>query len=267
MKYTEDFDELVRRFSAVKDVSGIMLGGSYGTGTNDKDSDYDVYVYADSVIPVETRSSILKDLLKYAEINNQFWETEDDGVLAASGISIDIVYRDIGWVRDNIRGKLEHGYADAGYTTCIWFNFVNSVILYDRDGTFAELQSEFRTDYPEKLRQNIINKNYALLKKQIPAYYFQIEKALKRGDLVSVNHRVAAFLASYFDIILAFNRELHPGEKKLVNYILQNCSEVPADMSVHIEFILKHAADSDMKLLDGIDKLISSLDAMLGFKN
>ncbi|MGT2659563.1 hypothetical protein [Streptococcus saliviloxodontae] len=44
-----------------------------------------------------------------------------------------------------------------------------------------------------------------LLESRLLAYPRQIKKALERRDLVAVNHRVAKFLASYFDLILAFN--------------------------------------------------------------
>ena len=59
------------------------------------------------------------------------------------------------------------------------------------------------------LRQNIIALNYPVLRGVIPAYANQLEKAVKRHDLVSVNHRLAALFASYFDIIFAVSRQLH----------------------------------------------------------
>jgi hypothetical protein len=41
----------------------------------------------------------------------------------------------------------------------------------------------------------------------------QIEKAIKRDDLIMVTRRFAGFLNSYFDIIFAVNRQFILGEK------------------------------------------------------
>ena len=65
--------------------------------------------------------------------------------------------------------------------------------------------------------------------KPFASYCEQIEKAIKRNDFNSVNHRISAFLASYFDIIFAKNEMLHPGEKRLVKYALDNCKILPKD--------------------------------------
>ncbi len=49
--------------------------------------------------------------------------------------------------------------------------------------------------------------------KKNASYLDQIKLAVKRNDPISVNHRIAAFMASYFDIIFALNKVYHPGEK------------------------------------------------------
>ena len=49
-------------------------------------------------------------------------------------------------------------------------------------------------------------------------YLKQIRTAVVRVDPVSLNHRVAAWLASYFDILFAINGRFHPGEKRLLIY-------------------------------------------------
>ena len=52
-------------------------------------------------------------------------------------------------------------------------------------------------------------KNYPNLRATASAYSSQLRPALVCNDWVSVNHRVAAVLASLFDILFAVNRALH----------------------------------------------------------
>jgi len=61
------------------------------------------------------------------------------------------------------------------------------------------------SEYPERLRRNIVAHNHQVPREALPSYGNQLVKALRRADSVSVNHRLAGLLASYFDILLAIN--------------------------------------------------------------
>ena len=52
----------------------------------------------------------------------------------------------------------------------------------------------------------------------IHSYEHQIRSAFRRRDRISLNHRTAAWLASYFDILLAANRRFNSGEKRLLTH-------------------------------------------------
>ena len=86
--------------------------------------------------------------------------------------------------------------------------------------------------------------------KPFASYYEQIEKALKRTDIVSVNHRISAFLASYFDIIFAINKLLHPGEKRLIKFAEENCKILPKDFGLNIEKLLNQPNLNTLKIVD-----------------
>ncbi len=120
------------------------------------------------------------------------------------------MYWDPAWVEGQLNRVWREYQASLGYTTCLWYTVRNSRVLYDRRGWFEALQQHSAQPYPEPLRQAIIAKNHAVLRNVIPSYAHQIEKASRRGDRVSQNHRVAALLASYFDVVFALTRVCIP---------------------------------------------------------
>ncbi len=207
------FAEIINGFSVLNEVEAILLAGSRVTNTSDSLSDYDVYIYVNSEIPLDTREKLLVRHCSYLEVNNQYWETEDDGILL-DGTEIELIYRGLEWLDTELGRTLYYHQASTGYSTCLWSNLMNSKVLFDRSGKLDKLIKKYRINYPDGLRKNIVDKNYPLLSSSLPAYKRQISKALKRNDAISVNHRVTEFLASYFDILFAINKLPHPGEKK-----------------------------------------------------
>lgn len=263
MNINANVTQLVNDFSKLEEVDGILLSGSHATKTNDNDSDYDIYIYATKEITLEKRKVITDKYCSYMELNNTFWETEDDGFLKEGNIPVEIIYRNLAWIDGLLNRILVECEADIGYTTCFWANFINSIILYDKNGDLSKLHKKYNISYPNELKQNIVKKNYPLLKLKMPSYYHQIEKALKRDDFISVNHRVAALFASYFDIIFAVNEMAHPGEKKILKIIKDNNLKVPIDMRINVNNILKYASSNDVAILLEIDLLIAKLDTLL----
>ncbi|WP_342048969.1 nucleotidyltransferase domain-containing protein, partial [Bacillus sp. OTU530] len=72
---------IVNKFSQLQEVEAILLAGSHTTNIQDENSDYDLYIYSNKEIPIVKREEITREFCDYIEINNQFWETEDDGII------------------------------------------------------------------------------------------------------------------------------------------------------------------------------------------
>lgn len=257
------FNDLITAFSKLEGVDSILLGGSRAVNNHDALSDYDIYVYTDRVLPLEDRKQITDKYCQYMELNNQFWETEDDGILKTNNIPIDIIYRSLDWIEESLNRLLFQFNAETGYTTALWYNFLNSKILFDADGRAGRMQEKFSIPYPQQLKTAIIQKNLPLLKEQIPAYIFQIEKAIKRKDLISINHRLSEFFASYFDIIFAVNELPHPGEKKIIAYLRDKAKSLPENMASDIENIIRTAIAGDLKVVEKINQLIDKLEKVI----
>jgi predicted nucleotidyltransferase len=251
-------------FSAFPNVEAIALAGSRAAGAVDQDSDIDLYVYTTSVIPLNDRVAIVEKLgATRADLNLQFWDLGDEWYDKETGIEVDVIYWDTSWIEGQLDRVLVEHQASTGYSTCFWHTIRNSLILYDRSDWLHGLKEKSAVPFPEPLRRAIIAQNHPVLRRVIPSYLHQIEKAMRRNDLVSINHRVAALLASYFDVLFALNHVPNPGEKRLLKTASERCARVPGEMVNQVEGVLGAACSPDPSLIARIDELVNGLDQLL----
>jgi len=250
--------DLLAELSDLPMIEAVALGGSRAGENYDENSDYDIYLYCTQNIPEETRKKILEKYCGYMEIGNHFWEYEDNCTLK-NGIDIDILYRNLEKFCEEVACVVENFEAHNGYTTCMWHNLLQCKIICDKNGRLLKAKQRFDIPYPEKLKVNIINKNLDLLYRKMPAYRFQIAKAMARKDIISINHRVSAFMESYFDILFAINEKTHFGEKKLIFICQKNLAILPDNFEENLhQFFQTLFIDSDTAL-SYLDNIINEL--------
>lgn len=257
----EKIKNLIKDFSEIPEVESIALGGSRATKLNDSNSDYDLYVYLNSNLSKDIREKVLYKYCKYIELNNTYWETEDDCYLN-DGTIIEIIYRNLDEFDKELKSIVLDCNANNGYTTCMWSNINECVVLYDRNKKLKKLKLKYDIEYPENLRNNIIERNLKLLDGYIPSFSSQIEKALIRKDFFSINHRITEFLASYFDIVFAINKIPHPGEKRIISICKNKCKYLPENFEENLNKLLSGNRNKEevmivvKKIIDNVNKLI-----------
>ena len=256
------FEKLWTEFSKLQEVEAIVLGGSRAMDNFDEKSDYDLYIYCSEIPAINIREQILTSTCDYMELGNHFWELEDDCTLK-DGVDIDILYRNLDIFTQEVSSVVESFHVHNGYTTCMWHNLLYSKILYDRNGSFKKVQGRFNVHYPEQLKTNIIQQNMRLLTQNLPSYDKQIKKALKRNDLLSINHRITAFLESYFDIIFALNELTHPGEKRMLSYVKKHAKILPENFEENIQILLKNAFFDSEATIKTLEEIIDNICRVL----
>jgi hypothetical protein len=257
---------VARLFIELPRVEAVGLGGSRGAGGvgHDGISDIDVYVYTRGDIDLAVRRGIVDAAggSSRADLGMTFWGPGDEWLDAATGIHVDVVYFDAAWMADQLDRVIVRHEASLGYSTCFWHTIRGSVVLEDPRGWLTALQQRSHGTYPEDLRRNVIELNHAALRGLLPSYSTQVAKAARRGDLVSVNHRLTGLLASYFDVLFAFNRVPHPGEKRLVE-AASHLPRTPEGMAADLRDLLETATTDLSGLPVRVDRLLDVLDALL----
>ncbi|MDP9356665.1 MAG: DUF4037 domain-containing protein [Chloroflexota bacterium] len=253
------------RYATLPEVRAVTLGGSRTGALHAADSDLGLSVYADPPVPLTARAAVAAAFARpgTAELGNAFWEPGDEWQDAATGLGVDVMFRSPAWIEAELDRLLDRHEASVGYTICFWHNVRRAIPLQDRVGWFPRLQADATRPYPEPLRRAIIAKNHPILRVARSSFLHQIEAAARRDDPVSVQHRTAALLAGYFDILFAVNRRTHPGEKRLLQHAAA-CPRVPDDMERDVLALLSAAGiphrpsviEQANALIDGLDRLL-----------
>lgn len=254
------FNDLVNELKSLEEVEIIMLGGSKSLNKEDELSDYDVYVYFNKHISKEKRENILKKYFKYCEIANEFWEEEDDGILK-NGEEVELIYRDVKFIEEQFKNIFERYNTSFGYSTCMVHNILTAKVIYDKNNIIKEYRKKYNY-YPENLKKKIVLENIKLLDNQMPSLSYQIIKAAKRRDLVSINHRITEYLSIYFDILFALNEEFHPGEKRLLTWV-DKFRVKPLNAKENIERLLCVGTTNFNETISLINELSSDMNNLV----
>lgn len=78
--------------------------------------------------------------------------------------------------------------------------------------------------------------------------------------MISVNHRTAAFLESYFDIVFAMNKLTHPGEKRMVPYAKERAEILPAGFEENLDRLFQNIFTDPDKALQALQNMIVELE-------
>lgn len=255
---------IVANFSELPQVVAIALGGSHCTGFADAESDYDIYVFVKSEIPLSIRRQLAERFDSAPEINNNWWGPGDEWDVQASGTAIDIIYWEAQPYIRQLREVIEGHRPSLGYSTSFWFTVAHATPLFDRDGWFTELQSLAASPYPGELQRAIVRFNHPILRSTRSSYRHQIEVASMRRDPVSVQHRVTGLLASVFDIVFALNRTLHFGEKLQLAHVAALGETVPSNFEHLVRNLIRSTAGADhTEVVENVDALCDVLDLMV----
>ena len=255
-----ELNEFINDFCSIEGIQALILGGSRAAERTDEKSDYDFYVYSENGIDRNNRRKILSKYCQYFEIGNEYWELEDNGQLNC-GIDFDLVYRNLQQFVKTVADVVEKYNANNGFTTCLWYNVLNSKIIYDKNDVYKKIKERFTVPYPEKLKENIIKRNMVLLSDSVVSYDKQIKKSIYRKDMINLNNRISAFLASYFDVIFAINELPNPGEKRIMQICLNECSILPDGFEGNVNNLIQNNAESG--ILETINNIIDELKKIL----
>lgn len=255
-------DSLTAAYAELPQVDAVAVAGSRGSDGVGADaiSDIDLFVYTRGPIDVATRRGVMEAHEGVSRVDPQM---NLEWLHVPSGIGVDVIVFDAAWMEDTVLRVVERHQAAMGYTTCFWHTIRQSTPGFDRTGWFASLQRRCAVPYPDALRQNIVDHNHPMLRNAMPSYANQIAKAIRRADQVSVNHRIAALVASYFDCLFAANGVTHPGEKRLVSWAERRCRFVPEQMGKDLDAVYAAAGTDVAALMPLITRLLDRLDPAL----
>lgn len=261
--------QVVNEYKCIDEVLAVTLSRSGVNCDNKFFSDIDIDILIKDNIDFERRKKILSKFTDELYTGVGRTGVYDRFFLRNSTTLIEISYISLDKLEKNLIDVVDKCIPNIGYTTYQWRNVINAYIAYDKDNIYKKLQEEYRRPFPEQLKVNIINENYWLLKGGVESYYKKIEDAIKINDIEKIKKNIKGFLESYFDIIFAINEIQHPGEKKILTYVLNNCSKIPEGINEQVNSLIERSVvqddilEVDNSILEEVDSIIEELDKLI----
>lgn len=263
---------VAERLAAVSRVRAAVVVGSHASGVAEEQSDVDLFIYAtdDNEDLTVARADVVKELADTSRpptLGVPGHPNTDAWILRDTETWVDAMYWTTSWAEDELEWRLVHHAPKVGYTTAFWRSIRDGIPVFERDDWHASLQRRAKTPYPDELRHSIVRLNRNLIGSENPfSFRHQAATAAVRSDRVALQHAVGKWLASYFDVLFAANRVLHPGEKRLVEFAKRECDAVPLEFETDVNEMIRLMAASPLHIGSHADEMVVRLDVVAGVR-
>ena len=256
---------LVRQFA--RGEYAIALGGAHAKGTADSESDLDLYLFANSVLPTDERTRMT---VAFSPEVTGAYSWQDD--LPFSDTGTDFYFRGMRvevWLRNAERiertiaecldGVLKRDlvtWTTTGfYNHCALSDVKVMVPLEDPFGIIARWKSQVG-GYPRKLRD-------AIIAQHLPAARFwpdnfHYKSAVERVDVIYATGIVQQVMHNLLQVLFALNESYFPGDKNL-GVALDHLPRQPAEVRRKVESLLWPAAPATRETLRAQAEALRSL--------
>lgn len=246
-------------------VAAVYVGGSRASRMADEHSDTDIYVLTTGRVDLEWRRALIEARTPTRMSLAPGHFGDGDAWADADGV-FDVMFWDLEETLNGLRRVLIDHVPSSGYTTAFWHTIRDWREIGRRGGhdkALDELAELAARPYPEGLAKAIIDNNRILLRGVMFSLEDQLITAARRGDTISINHRTAAIIASWTDIVFAANMTPHPGEKRLYDH-LAGLPSTPHDWRQDITQLLAADRESAPGICRGmLDRLEAWLEQQL----
>ena len=112
--------EIASAFAGIAGVEAVAWCGSAAMQKADSLSDYDLYVYWRTPVPLDARKKIIASRASEYQLDNTFWELEDEWI-EPDGQRFNVMYRSCREAEEEVHRRLVRHVASLGYTTAYCF--------------------------------------------------------------------------------------------------------------------------------------------------
>jgi predicted nucleotidyltransferase len=240
-------ENIVNDIKIIDNIQAIVLGGSYSTGTANKNSDMDIgiYYFAEKPFSINTIKEVAK---KYDKNNNptvtEFYEWGPwvNGGAWIKNITskIDFLYRNIEQIEQTIEnaknGRYENNYEQQppyGFISIIYLAETKCCIpLHDPNGIITKMKNEVE-HYSKELKHSVVKNSlwsaeFTLL--HLDGFY-------AKKDIFNIYGCLTRALKNIFDTLYAVNEEYIIGYKRAIDE-LENMEKAPVNLRLKMENVL-----------------------------